>query len=96
MRMEKVAAGSSSEQLQQLTDISVSQINIFGKLYEMTRINSTSSCSRSLLISETVRLIVSHCLRFLFFIFAVWVGQRYQVQIQGLVIRDSVHPRGLK
>ena len=95
MRMEKVAQPDPVNRYN-LDNISVSQIKIFGKRYEMIRINSTSSCSRPLLISENVRLIVSHCRWFLFFKFAVWVGQRYQVQIQGLVILGSLHPRGFK
>ncbi len=59
----------------------------------MTPINATSCCSRPLLISKTVQLIVSHGRRFLFCKFALWAGQMFMLKFyQSLRNRFEAFP----
>ena len=65
-------------------------------IYEIIRINSLSSKLRPDLIWATARSIDSRLCASPFFNFAVWVGHKYQVQIQGRAMRGSRHPQGPK
>ena len=76
----------------ELAVYAINNINI----YDTIRINSASISVRQTLTAWIIRLNLSWVWRAFWRKLAIWVGHRYQVQTQGLVILGSTQPLRLQ